>query len=103
MMTFLIGNDFLPRLPSFSAESLSRIHNIYMGILPELGGYINEKGALNLQRLGTFMKALSVIDEEDFMFRKGINKSEMINQQTNFRAFKEEKSRDDFRVGPDAK
>ena len=94
LMTFLVGNDFIPSLPFFSTETLPKIHTIYTAVLPQLGGYINENGVLNLERLGLLMKALSVIDENNFMFQRGMQKSNaIVNYQAEFQSFKEMNSR----------
>ena len=101
-MTFLVGNDFIPSLPFFNIQTLPQVHTIYKDVLPELGGYINEQGALNLERLALFMKALSVIDENYFMLKKGLEKSSaLVNHQAEFQAFKEMNARYGFRMGND--
>lgn len=84
LMGFLVGNDFIPHLPNLHIQNaaLPTIYNVYMDILPTLGGYINENGKLNLQRFELFMKKLAEMDyknyKEQLMFfsKKNKNSSE---------------------------
>jgi 5'-3' exonuclease len=97
MMTFLVGNDFIPSLPFFNVQTLTQVYTIYLNVLPKLGGYINQNGVLNLERLGLLMNALSIIDTNQFMSFKGIKKnSAMVNPQAEFQAFKESNTRYNF-------
>ncbi|KAK9879471.1 hypothetical protein WA026_006540 [Henosepilachna vigintioctopunctata] len=68
LMGFLVGNDFIPNLPNLHIVNgaLPIVYKIYMNILPELGGYINEGGILNLERFEVFMKKLSELDIQNF-------------------------------------
>ncbi|TMS40102.1 hypothetical protein L596_006524 [Steinernema carpocapsae] len=69
LMTFLIGNDFLPHLPNvhIHEDALPRLYKAYKAVLPSLGGYINERGILNLKRLETFFERFSVIDRDNYL------------------------------------
>lgn len=68
LMGFLVGNDFIPNLPNLHIANgaLPILYSTYIKVLPSLGGYINEAGALNLSRFEKFMEALSQIDMEHF-------------------------------------
>ena len=69
LMGFLVGNDFIPHIPHFhiNKNSMTLLYQVYMDVLPDLGGYLNEDGILNLQRFELFLKKVAEIDEENFM------------------------------------
>ncbi|CAH2012828.1 unnamed protein product [Acanthoscelides obtectus] len=68
LMGFLVGNDFIPHLPNMHIANgaLPILYKAYIDTLPQLDGYINEAGTLNLTRFEKFMKSLSAIDFENF-------------------------------------
>ncbi|XP_062988229.1 5'-3' exoribonuclease 1 isoform X2 [Elgaria multicarinata webbii] len=68
LMGFLVGNDFIPHLPHLhiNHDALPLLYRTYMAILPELGGYINESGHLNLPRFEKYLTKLSDFDREHF-------------------------------------
>ncbi|KAM5279114.1 5'-3' exoribonuclease 1 isoform 4-T4 [Hipposideros larvatus] len=68
MMGFLVGNDFIPHLPHLhiNHDALPLLYGTYITILPELGGYINESGHLNLPRFEKYLVKLSDFDREHF-------------------------------------
>ena len=68
LMGFLVGNDFIPHLPHFhiNKNSLTLLYQAYVKVLPNLDGYLNENGILNLTRFEEFLKEVSKIDEENF-------------------------------------
>ncbi|XP_045143411.1 5'-3' exoribonuclease 1 isoform X1 [Echinops telfairi] len=68
LMGFLVGNDFIPHLPHLhiNHDALPLLYGTYITILPELGGYINENGHLNLPRFERYLIKLSDFDREHF-------------------------------------
>ncbi|OBS57985.1 hypothetical protein A6R68_10886, partial [Neotoma lepida] len=68
LMGFLVGNDFIPHLPHLhiNHDALPLLYGTYITILPELGGYINESGHLNLPRFERYLVKLSDFDREHF-------------------------------------
>ncbi|KAF6385731.1 5'-3' exoribonuclease 1 [Rhinolophus ferrumequinum] len=68
LMGFLVGNDFIPHLPHLhiNHDALPLLYGTYITILPELGGYINESGHLNLPRFERYLVKLSNFDREHF-------------------------------------
>ncbi|XP_008156797.2 5'-3' exoribonuclease 1 [Eptesicus fuscus] len=68
LMGFLVGNDFIPHLPHLhiNHDALPLLYGTYITILPELGGYINESGYLNLPRFEKYLVKLSDFDREHF-------------------------------------
>ena len=68
LMGFLIGNDFIPHLPTLhiNKDAFPTLFDIYKKVLPSMGGYMNEGGNLNLVRFEKFMAALADYDTEAF-------------------------------------
>lgn len=68
LMNILVGNDFVPHLPSLHIVkgALPMLYRTYMDILPGLDGYLNENGHLNLKRFEKFITRLSQFDLEQF-------------------------------------
>ncbi|PGH11923.1 hypothetical protein AJ79_04615 [Helicocarpus griseus UAMH5409] len=64
LMAFFVGNDFLPNLPNLHINegALAWMFKVYKEVLPKLGGYINERGTVNLERLGTLLDSLSDVE-----------------------------------------
>lgn len=68
LMAFFVGNDFLPNLPNLHINegALAFMFQRYKEILPSLGGYINEHGVINLQRLEALLDVLSDVEHRFF-------------------------------------
>lgn len=68
LMAFFVGNDFLPNLPNLHINegALALMFQKYKEILPGLGGYINEKGLINLPRLEVLLDTLSDVEHRFF-------------------------------------
>ncbi|KAL9624273.1 MAG: hypothetical protein Q9160_001520 [Pyrenula sp. 1 TL-2023] len=68
LMAFFVGNDFLPNLPNLHINegALALMFQKYKQILPRLGGYINEQGVINLERLATLLDELSDVEYRFF-------------------------------------
>ena len=68
LMGFLVGNDFIPHLPNLhiNKEALPILCKMYKSVLPDLDGYLNEGGALRLQRFEKFMAKLTDFEMECF-------------------------------------
>uniref|UniRef100_A0A8C5PDK7 5'-3' exoribonuclease 1 n=1 Tax=Leptobrachium leishanense TaxID=445787 RepID=A0A8C5PDK7_9ANUR len=68
LMGFLVGNDFIPHLPHLhiNHDALPLLYKTYISVLPELGGYINENGYLNLVHFEKYLSKLSSFDREHF-------------------------------------
>ncbi|CDI98432.1 5' 3' exoribonuclease 1 [Echinococcus multilocularis] len=71
-MGYLLGNDFIPHLPNMHihAESTLYLWDTYHVVLPQLDGYINEFGTLNLERFHIFLSELSKFDTSWFEERE---------------------------------
>ncbi|KAM9845283.1 5'-3' exoribonuclease 1 [Aulostomus maculatus] len=68
LMGFLVGNDFIPHLPHLhiNHDALPLLYKTYIGVLPSLGGYLNENGNLNLRNFEKYLEKLSEFDREHF-------------------------------------
>lgn len=64
LMAFFVGNDFLPNLPNLHINegALAVMFKTYKETLPKMGGYINENGSINFQRLGILLDSLSDVE-----------------------------------------
>ncbi|XP_028987929.1 5'-3' exoribonuclease 1 isoform X2 [Betta splendens] len=68
LMGFLVGNDFIPHLPHLhiNHDALPLLYKTYISVLPQLGGYLNEYGHLNLRNFEKYLEKLSEFDHEHF-------------------------------------
>lgn len=71
LLVYLVGNDFIPHLPHLhiNENALPTLYGAYMDVLPQMDGYINEAGVLNLPRLQLLMRRLAAFDREMFLER----------------------------------
>ncbi|GAA5930973.1 hypothetical protein JCM1841_003667 [Sporobolomyces salmonicolor] len=70
LLNIFVGNDFLPHLPGLHINegALNRLFEIYKRVLPQAGGYLNEHGVLNVQRLQLVLDELTVFEKEHFEY-----------------------------------
>lgn len=82
MMSFLVGNDFIPPLPNLhiNNNALPLLYAAYMDIMPDMDGYINENGVLNLDRFEVFIRRLEKDDRE--LFREKSADFQYMNAKT---------------------
>ena len=68
LMAFFVGNDFLPNLPNLRINegALALMFKVYKSVLPKAGGYINEGGVINLERLALLLGELSDVEYRFF-------------------------------------
>jgi len=68
LLAFFVGNDFLPNLPylHINEGALALMFDIYKRVLPSCGGYINEAGIINLDRLEIVLIELEKVEYEAF-------------------------------------
>lgn len=70
LICFLVGNDFIPHLPNLHIheDGLARLFKTYMDwqCSRQLEGYLNEKGALKLNRFESFIRCLDSMEREHF-------------------------------------
>lgn len=73
LMSFLVGNDFVPHLPNLhiNNNALPILYQTYMDVLPHMGGYMNEDGILNLPRFQMFLSRLVLEDRRLFKEQNG--------------------------------
>ena len=68
LMAFFVGNDFLPNLPNLHINegALALMFKMYKSVLPKAGGYINERGVINMRRLALLLEELSHVEYRFF-------------------------------------
>ena len=68
LMAFFVGNDFLPNLPNLHINegALALMFKVYKSVLPKAGGYINERGVINMTRLALLLEELSHVEYRFF-------------------------------------
>lgn len=68
LMAFFVGNDFLPNLPNLHINegALALMFKMYKTVLPKAGGYINELGVINLERLALLLDELADVEYRFF-------------------------------------
>ena len=68
LMAFFVGNDFLPNLPNLHINegALALMFKVYKSVLPKAGGYINERGVINMRRLALLLDELSQVEYRFF-------------------------------------
>ncbi len=64
LLSFFLGNDFLPHLPNFSISDggLDAILAIYKRTLPFLDDYLTKDGNINQKNLTVFIKELGHLE-----------------------------------------
>ena len=68
LMAFFVGNDFLPNLPNLHINegALALMFKVYKSVIPKAGGYINERGVINLGRLAILLDELQDVEYRFF-------------------------------------
>ncbi len=68
LMAFFVGNDFLPNLPNLHINegALALMFKVYKSVLPKAGGYINERGIIDMGRLALLLDELSHVEYRFF-------------------------------------
>ncbi len=71
LLCFLVGNDFLPHLPSMEIRegAIDVMMSCYRDLLPTLGGYLAQDGQIAFPRLGALMKRIAAL-ENDILWRR---------------------------------
>ena len=68
LLAVFVGNDFLPNLPDLHIHEngLERLFEVYKKVLPAMGGYLNDAGSINTQRLQMVLGEMEIWEREVF-------------------------------------
>jgi 5'-3' exoribonuclease 2 len=68
----LVGNDFLPHLPSLEIRegAIDRLIRLYKEVVPKTHGYLTHNGTVNLPRVQMMMTELGTVEDEIFKSRR---------------------------------
>ena len=68
LLAVFVGNDFLPNLPDLHIHEngLERLFEVYKKVLPGLGGYINDRGTISVERLQVVLDEMREWEREVF-------------------------------------
>ncbi|KAL1959442.1 hypothetical protein VTO42DRAFT_2245 [Malbranchea cinnamomea] len=92
LMAFFVGNDFLPNLPNLHINegALALMFKVYKGALPKMGGYMNERGTINMERLRILLDALSDVEfrffEAEYSDARWIRSKQNLDAETSERS-----------------
>lgn len=75
-MMFLVGNDFLPNLPTMDIKegALNVMIQLYKGLIPRLGGYLSDAGTIHPSRFEVFISKLGQLEAVVLKRRGDANK-----------------------------
>eukprot|EP01080_Neovahlkampfia_damariscottae_P009331 gene9331-1418_t len=75
-MCMLVGNDFLPRLPSLDIQegSIDTLISTYKMNFTKMGGYICDSGEIDLQRFDLFISKIGQMEE--FIFQTKLKRDD---------------------------
>ena len=81
-LCYLVGNDFVPSLPTFDINegALNNLIDLYVEMLPSLGGYLVEDGDVKLERLEMILAQLGA-QEEDILAARARDAEAFANKQ----------------------
>lgn len=68
LMTFLIGNDFIPHIPMMHINkgAADKFFECYKRAFPLMQGFMVEKGRLNIKNFGQFLKEITAVEVDFF-------------------------------------
>ena len=99
-LCFLVGNDFLPNLPSLKIRegAIDALIYLYKHLLPKMNNYLtNGKGQLNLNECESLFKTLSLVEDKFFKKEMEIKMNDEKFRKNNPVLFGKPKLLDTFR------
>ena len=83
ILLFLVGNDFLPHLPSLdiSDGAIDILVDIWKQELPSLGGYMSDDGVVQIQRLLIVLQKLGGMERQIFIDRKKSTRTDILHDR----------------------
>jgi 5'-3' exoribonuclease 2 len=68
-LSFFVGNDFLPHLPSLRIRegALDALMVIYKNLLPQIDDYLTCQGKINLNEVNALFRDISKLEEEQLI------------------------------------
>ncbi|KAI0028225.1 hypothetical protein K488DRAFT_89959 [Vararia minispora EC-137] len=68
VLAVFVGNDFLPHLPDLHIHEngLEKLFDVYMKVLPSLGGYLNDSGVISMPRLQAILDEMAEWEKDVF-------------------------------------
>jgi 5'-3' exoribonuclease 2 len=87
-LCLLVGNDFLPNLPSFEVYEnvIDNLMNIYMKSVPKFNDYLTDNGTLKIKLLEIILIEFGKMEDEIFKNRHKVSEPEPNSCQTNVQA-----------------
>jgi 5'-3' exoribonuclease 2 len=94
----LVGNDFLPSLPSFEIREnvIDNLVNIYITYAPTFNDYLTENGILNKKLLEIILREFSKNENEIFKNRPRVNQQNENNGQSSTTQIKPSLNLDEY-------
>lgn len=87
LLCFLVGNDFLPHMPTLSIRegAIDLLMALYKSLLPEMGGWMSCNGKVDFPRLGMLLKRVAPLEDQILQNQIQDEKSNQDRREANLR------------------